>query len=97
MEFEVPFTLHSLHPAAFGPIYVRRAFHFPLHLYVGWFYFFLCAYHHTTAINSTLKHGGAGKSRGSLPPLFLSLVLYFHSLHGMFKSFADSDAKETHL
>lgn len=96
MEFEVPFTLHSLHPAAFGPIYVRRAFHFPLLLYVGRFYFFVCAYHHTTVIKSTLKQMQV--NLGVLfPPLFLSLVLYFHSLHGMFKSFADSDAKETHL
>lgn len=94
MEFEVPFMLYSLHPAAFGPIYVRRAFHFPLLLYVG--RFFLCAYHHTTAIKSTLKQMQV--NLGVLfPPLFLSLVLYFHSLHGMFKSFADSDAKETHL
>lgn len=93
MEFEVPFMLYSLHPAAFGPIYVRRAFHFPLLLYVGRFFF---AYHHTTAIKSTLKQMQV--NLGVLfPPLFLSLVLYFNSLHGMFKSFADSDAKETHL
>lgn len=65
MEFEVPFTLHSLHPAAFGPIYVRRAFHFPLLLYVGRFFFVCVPPHHSYQINIKTN---AGKSRGSLPP-----------------------------